>query len=211
MAIAVALQAQPPPPRPVQGTSGDQVTGAVNRYVLNPRGEVDGLLLDNGTQIKFPPHMSADLTSAVKPSDRIMAQGQREVPPVFTAFTITNAATGASVNESRPTQQPQALPPDLRGVDLKSMQADGRIAVLLHAPRGEVEGAILDEGTIIRVPPHISAQFASLLQIGNTLSARGYGSENQFGRCFETTELGATGQALTAIYSAAPPPPRAGP
>ena len=181
--------AQPPPPAPVAAT--EQIAGAVSMYLLNPRGEVDGLLLANGTQVKFPPHMSADLTRTVRPGDRITAQGVREASPVFTAFTITNATNGQSVNEVRPTQPP---PPDLRGVNLTPMQADGKIKALLHAPRGEIEGAVLDNGTIVRIAPHASEQFMSIFQTGAAISARGYGTQNEFGRCFQPTEIGAAGQ-----------------
>ena len=182
-------QLPPPPSAPVGGT--EQIAGTVSMYLLNPRGEVDGLLLADGTQVKFPPHMSADLTRTVRPGDRITAQGVREASPVFTAFTITNATNGQSVNEVRPTKPP---PPDLRGVNLTPMQADGKIKALLHAPRGGIQGAVLDNGTIVRIAPHASEQFMSIFQTGAAISARGYGTQNEFGRCFQPTEIGAAGQ-----------------
>src|SRR5437867_6707308 len=195
--------AEPPPPAPVAAT--EQITGAVSMYLLNPRGEVDGLLLADGSQVKFPPHMSADLTRSVKPNERITAQGVREVSPVFTAFTITNSS-GQSLNEARPMQPPP--PPDLQGVNLKPMQADEKIRVVLHAPRGEIEDAVLDDGMIVRIAPHVSTQFSALLQTGATISAKSYGTENEFGRAFEATEVSAQGQTLTPIYGAALMPPR---
>src|SRR5438552_13786372 len=168
---AISL-AQPVPPtpatQPVPPT--EQMDGTVSVYLLNPRGEVDGLLLANGTQVKFPPHMSADLTDLVKPNERVTAQGVREVAPVFTAFTITNSS-GQSLNEARPMQPPPPL--DLQGVNLKPMQADGKIRVVLHAPRGEIEGAVLENGVIVRVATHASAQFSTLFQTGVTISAKG--------------------------------------
>ena len=157
--IAAATSfAQPLPPAPVGGT--EQIAGTVRMYLLNPRGEMDGLLLADGTQVKFPPHMSADLTQLVKPNERVTAQGVREVSPVFTAFTITNSS-GQSLNEAGPMRLPPA--PDLQGVNLKPMQVDGKIRVVLHAPRGEIEGAVLDNGMIMRVAPHAGAQFGTLL------------------------------------------------
>jgi hypothetical protein len=96
-------QGPPPPPPREPRQFGESVEGIVNRYLVNPHGEVDGVLLSNGTQIKFPPHMSADLTRAVKPNDKITAPGRPERAPVFTAFSITNASTGQTVVESRPS------------------------------------------------------------------------------------------------------------
>jgi len=192
------LLAQPPPPL-VGGT--EQIAGTVNIYLLNPRGEVDGLLLTDGTQVKFPPHMSTDLTSWVRPSESITAQGVREVASVFTAFTITNA-NGQSLNEARPIRPPP--PSDLRSVNLAPMQAEGKIRIVLHAPRGEVAGAVLEEGTIVRIAPHVSAQVSALFQQGAAIFAKGYGTQNEFGRALEATEIGANGQALTPIYGGAP-------
>jgi hypothetical protein len=198
--VAAATSFAQLPPAPAAAT--EQIAGAVGMYLLIPRGEVDGLLLADGTQVKFPPHMSADLTRTVRPGDSITAQGVREAFPVFTAFTITNATSGQSLNEVRPTQPP---PPNLRGVNLTPMQADGKIKALLHAPRGEIEGAVLDNGTIVRIAPRASEQFMSIFQTGAAISARGYGTQNEFGSCFESTEIGAAGQTLTPVYGAPPP------
>ena len=199
VAAATSLAQLPPAPAaPVAAT--EQIAGTVSMYLLNPRGEVDGLLLADGTQVKFPPHMSADLTQLVKPNERVTAQGVREVPPVFTAFTITNSS-GQSLNEARPMQPPP--PPDLQGMNLKPMQVDGKIRIVLYAPRSEIEGAVLDSGVIVRVAPHASGQFSTLFQAGAAISAKGYGTENEFGRCFEATEIGAGGQTLAPLYGAA--------
>jgi hypothetical protein len=203
---------RPPPREPRQ--FGQSLEGTVNQYLMNPHGEVDGVLLTDGTQIKFPPHMSADLTRAVKPNDKITAQGRPERAPVFTAFSITNESSDQTVVESRPSSWPPPLPPDLRGIDLKPMQAEGHIASFLFTPRGEIEGTILENGAILRMRPDVSEQFVNLLRLGQSVSAKGYGTENEFGRSLEVTELGTPGEPLTAIYSpinspatgASPPP-----
>jgi hypothetical protein len=210
---AVSLGQPPPPPPgappPIATQAAATADGTVSQYLMNPDGDVDGLLLADGTQVKFPPHMSNDLIRVVKPTDKISVQGERENARVVTGFTITNAASGQSVTEAPPS----ALrpPPGLRAASRKLMQADGKVRVVLYAPRGEPEGAVLENGTIVRVPPHIGVQFATLLQAGQTIFAKGYGTENQFGRCIEATEIGAAGQTPTAIYGALPqapvPPP----
>jgi hypothetical protein len=227
-AITLTSIAQPPPspggPRgrgaPPLPQNTEQINGVVSQYLMNPNGEVDGLLLSDNTQIKFPPHMSADLTRVVKPNDRITASGERESAQAFHAFTITNTASGQSVVESRPSQFPPRLPPDLRGVNLAPLNASGRIKALLHAPRGEIDGAVLEDGTILHVRPDVGAQYASSLGIGQTVSAQGFGTQNTFGRSLEVTELGVAGQALTPLYSPAagatssavpPPSPPQGP
>ena len=61
-----------PPPAPgasFYGHSSPVAQGTVGQYLLNPHGEVDGLLLSDGTQVHFPPHMGDELVAAVKPQD----------------------------------------------------------------------------------------------------------------------------------------------
>lgn len=191
--------AQPPKPNP---QALETLNGTVKQYLMNPDGDVDGLLLFNGPQVNFPPHMSADLTSAVKPKDSVSAQGQYENAYVFRAFTIANIGTGKYVSESFPPRGRPPLPPEMRAANRKPLQADGKIVAVLFAPRGEPSGAVLDDGSILRMPPHLGVQLSNLLQIGQAISARGYGTENEFGRCLEVREIGAKGQPLTPIYGA---------
>lgn len=205
----------PRPGEPLAYQAVETVQGMVSQYLMNPNGDVDGLLLTDGTQVHFPPHMSADLTQTVRPTDTISAQGVHENAIHFRAFTIFNTATGQSINEARPSQFGRPLPPELRGVEPKPLQAEGKIKVVLVAPRGETDGVVLDNGTIIRVPPDIGVQYSAWFQVGQSIVVNGYGTENQFGRCLQATAIGLSGQPLTPIYGsvgpAGPPPGVGGP
>src|SRR5207244_9529633 len=82
MQASWAQPAPPPPPRPlapVQPTPLGQptptVSGTVQQYLLTPHGEVEGLLLTDGTIVRFPPHLSAALASTVKPGDAAPVTG----------------------------------------------------------------------------------------------------------------------------------------
>ncbi len=221
----MTVMAQPALSQPPKGGPGpgqpwaypavETVQGVVSQYLMNPNGEVDGLLLTDGTQVHFPPHMSVDLTQTVGPKNTISAQGVHENAIHFRAFTIFNTATGQSVNEARPSQFGAPLPPQLRGVELKPLHAEGKIKVVLVAPRGETDGVVLDNGTIIHVPPYVGAQYTAWLQAGQFIVLNGYGTENQFGRSIEATAIGLSGQPLTPIYGvvgpAAPPQGVGGP
>ncbi|MBI3057443.1 MAG: hypothetical protein HYY77_25860, partial [Betaproteobacteria bacterium] len=37
-----------------------------SRLLINPFGEVDGVLLDTGTIVTFPPHMGGQIAAAIK-------------------------------------------------------------------------------------------------------------------------------------------------
>ncbi|HEY1431542.1 MAG TPA: hypothetical protein VGF39_07945, partial [Stellaceae bacterium] len=49
--------------------------GKVAQYSLTPRGDVDGLILEDGTEIHLPPHLGAQLVFAIKPGDRVTVHG----------------------------------------------------------------------------------------------------------------------------------------
>ncbi|QLE42028.1 hypothetical protein FD723_17455 [Nostoc sp. C052] len=50
-------------------------TGIVQQYLLNPEGRVDGLLLKNGLQVKFPPHVGEQLVIMIQGNDKVQVQG----------------------------------------------------------------------------------------------------------------------------------------
>lgn len=195
----------PPPGGPrAERDASDSATGTVKQYLLNPRGEVDGLLLTDNTVVKFPPHMSADLARAVKPNDSVTIKGRREPSGRVKAYTITNNGNNQSVTEARPSEpRGERLPPSLQGIGLKPMQATGRIAVVLTAPRGEVEGAVLEDGTVLRVSREAADQSA-LFKAGGAVSVSGYGSANEMGRAIEVTAAGENAGALKPLYEGLP-------
>ncbi len=200
---ASILGAASSPGQPGAPVPAAQITGVVAQYLMNPNGQLDGLLLSDNTEVKFPPHMSADLARAVRPNDRVTAIGEREGPQTFRAFTIVNA-NGQTLNEARPSHTPPL--PGARGANLQPMSVSGRIKALLHAPHGEVDGAVLDNGAILRIAPDAGAQVSALLQPGAAISARGFGTQNEFGRALQATEIGAAGPAPISSATPAPRP-----
>lgn len=51
--------------------------GQVERFTLNPCGELDGLVLSEGDLIHFPPHLSEAVAAAVSLGDTISIRGVR--------------------------------------------------------------------------------------------------------------------------------------
>jgi hypothetical protein len=174
-------------------------TGIVRRLLVNPQGEVDGLLLGDGMIAKFPPHMSKELVAIVKPSDTVSVRGFREAEGTIKAFVITNEASKQQVIEHPPFEM-DALPKHLRFATLTSLRIAGTVERLMRGREGEVNGALLQDGTVVRFPPHVAFNFANLLQPGQALAAEGLGSETSFGRGLEATALGPTPDALRPIY-----------
>ena len=71
--------------------------GVVDRYLLNPRGDVNGLLLRDGSQMHVTLRAAQDLTKAVQPGDHIRVHGRRASDsPLVKPDVIINLTDGRS-------------------------------------------------------------------------------------------------------------------
>jgi hypothetical protein len=183
-----------PPDRAIQTTS---VRGTVSQYMMNPDGLVDGVLLSDGTIVRFPPHMSQQLVQMVKTQDLVSVDGFIEYQGTIHATTITNPASQQSVVDTTPS--PQNPPPGPGQEARQLISANGTIKVLTHAARGEIDGAVLDNGTIVHFPPPVGTQYANLFQVGAPLAAVGYGIINTYGRSLEATSIGPSADHLQTV------------
>lgn len=79
------------------------------------------------------------------------------------------------------------------------MEVQGRVRMSLHGPRGEVNGVLLDNGTVLRLPPHEAYRFAEFIKPGQTLFAEGSGVSNALGRVIEVDRIGPFKDRLTTV------------
>jgi hypothetical protein len=182
-----------------QGPFPTEVEGTVSQYLLNPRGEVDGLLLDDHTVIKFPPHLARELVQVIKPKERVHANGHLEAEKLLKGHVIANPITGRAIREIKPS------PPE-RAVGLNALQplsVAGAIRVVRRNPHGDIDGVVLEDGTLLHFPPHAGRQFAKLLREAQPLAAVGFGTVNDLGHTIAIAMLGPSGDALTLVE---PPP-----
>src|SRR6478672_955180 len=71
--------------------------GIVDRYLLNPRGDVNGLLLRDGSQMHVTLRAAQDLTKAVQPGDHVRVHGRRvSDSPLVKPDVIVNVTDGRS-------------------------------------------------------------------------------------------------------------------
>jgi hypothetical protein len=196
VATAVAIfmgnsegKAQPP-----AGGPAKTVQGTVRSATTAPMGEIDGAVLDDGTVIHWPPHLGDRMSGLAIRGDQVRATGYLETGPEgdthLEVRTITNLRTNASFeNDATAPPPPPARgpgrrrgpipppPPDPRpvgrvGVDAaRSLQ--GTVQRLTTAPMGEVDGAILDDGTVIHWPPHLSDRFSAVITRGDRVRLSG--------------------------------------
>lgn len=177
-----------------------ETKGTVQQYTLTPRGQVDGLILVDGTEVKLPPHLTAEVVFAIKPGDAVTIHGLRaRAVSLVDGFSVSNDTTGATVVDTGP---PERGRPDTT--------LTGKVVTTLHGKRGEVNGALLDNRTVLRLPPPEAARWSNLLQGGQTVSVRGTALVTPLGTVMDVEAIGASPDQLTQL-DVRPPRERRGP
>ena len=69
----------------------------------------------------------------------------------------------------------------------------------LHGPQGEVNGALLEDGTVLRLPPPSAMSLATLLQPGQPIVAEGTEWTSALGRVMEVRQIGRSRDQLNWI------------
>ena len=203
-------------PRPGEdfGRVGSEasLTGHLSRWLVNPNGEADGFLLKDGTQVVFPPHLSAALLDAVKPGEAMEIVGWRGATDQVVRASVVRVTASGRVVADTPPDPRLGPPPAPRAVGaLTSIVANGRVATALYTDRGDVNGALLQDGTIVRFPPHLGPTLSVSLQPGASLYARGYGARSALGTALEATAIGTDERNARDLYAGPGPGVAGGP
>jgi hypothetical protein len=177
-------KAQPP-------SAGDTSTlrGKIARFTTAPLGETDGAVLDDGTWLHWPPHMQGRFTAILKEGDRVQANGRTETGPAgdshFEVQSVTNLRSNDTAENPDYANGPPPPPPGWRGRaalppppaarggagDVSTVQ--GKVDRFTSTPRGEVDGAVLDDGTWLHWPPHMQDRFKDMVKEGDRVRATG--------------------------------------
>ena len=171
------------------------VSGTVRQYTLTPRGDIDGLILNDGTEVKVPPHLTGQIAYSIHPGDAVTIHGLRaQVLPLVQAASITNNANGRTVVDNGP-------PGPASGTETT---ISGRVSAMLHGARGEVNGALLDNGTVLRLPPPEADRMQALLQPGQTIAVRGARLDTPLGSVIDVRAIGYSPDQLTELMAGLP-------
>lgn len=190
-----------PPPAP-DAAASTVAQGQVQRLLMNPYGEVDGLRLVDGTVARFPPPLSQALSAAVKPGDAVRIIGRPQSRGNVKADAIVNTTSGQTVYDQPPAPDTgRPLPPHLRAQALRPQRVEGQVDTVLTGPRGEANGVILTDGSIVRFPPE-SLRLSVLP--GASFAADGLGTRNALGTSLEAIRMGTSLSALQPLYDRAP-------
>ena len=148
--------------------------------------------MTDGTEVKLPPHLTGQIVFAIRPGDAVTIRGLKAFAlPLVDAASVTNDGP-----DRWATQQ----------------TVSGRIATALHGKRGEVNGALLDNGIILRLPPFEAERLQAWLQPGQTVTVRGASLVTPLGTVIDVNAIGASPDQLTELAVGFPVGPKgAGP
>jgi NADPH-dependent ferric siderophore reductase len=162
-----------------------KVTGKVRAYTEAPKGEKDGMRLADGTVIHWPPHLGERFAAIAKIGDRVVVVGRRETrkegDEVIEARSVTNLDTDKSfANDDEgppPKKGPDKKGPDKKGPKdrvVTDRTVNGTVRRLTGGPKGETDGAELEDGTVVHWPPHLGERFASIVKRGDRVEVVGW-------------------------------------
>jgi len=173
--------------------------GIVDRYLLHPLGDVEGLLLRDGSQLHFTARAAHELIAVVQPGDHVRVHGRRLPPsPIVQPDVIINVTDGGSLIV--PSRLEHPIPPAEHRQTLNMMNAVGTIRILLYDHlKGVVNGVILSDGTQVRFPPDVGERFRQSLQQDMDVEVEGYGTETEYGRSLEATSIRRKGAPVTHL------------
>ncbi len=192
-----------------------ETTGTLGRFLLNPHGETDGMILTDGTEVHFPPHMAAEIRAAVRPGEIVKVRGARPRAADMIAAVAIESMTGERIvdhgppNHDKKKDKKEAHDPATK-IERRKMGAAGVVERALHGPKGEVRSALLQDGTIVRFPPHEAAAIGGLLSPGAYLVALGEGLVTELGTVIDALEIGATKDSIRPIKPKHGKPPKDG-
>ena len=173
--------------------------GIVARYLLQPRGDVSGLLLRDGAQMHVTNRAAQELVNAVQPGDEVRVHGRRASDsPLVKPDVIVNVTDGTTFIV--PYRLDLPIPPSEDRPTVNEMRAAGKIEVLLYDPlKGVVNGVVLSDGTQVRLPPDVGERFHASLQPNLEVEVEGFGTSTRYGSVLEATAIGQKGRPLTHL------------
>jgi hypothetical protein len=178
------------------------VAGTVERFVLNPHGEVDGFVMRCGPEdvlVHTPPHLETELVRYVKAGETVTVRAVRPRGAALLAAVAVVTRNGHRIDDHGPDKDRKHPK-----VEHRTMTAEGTVRLSLFGPKGELRGALLADGTSVRIGPKEAEHVKKLLAPGSALIVRGDGLETRHGRAIHASEAGSTRDELAPIKAPKP-------
>ena len=120
------------------------------------------------------------------------------------------SATSLTAQPPGPGKGPKGKPDPMSEAESRTMT--GTVRSFTTAPKGEIDGAVLDDGTVIHWPPHLADRFKDVVTKGDRVKATGRMETGPEGDThLEVLTLTNMRTKATVENDAPPPPPPGGP
>jgi hypothetical protein len=173
------------------------VTSSVERFLINPDGNADGMILFNGVEVYFAPYLSAAVLTAVHVGDRITVYGVLPMAEPMIVAVVIEAANGARIEDCGLPTRPSTPIEQHRARD--RLEVEALVRRILHGPDGEPRGVLLDDGTTVLLPIDDDDDFSDLLSPASWLTVRGAGLVTDTGMAIEADEIGPSAGAMRVL------------
>jgi hypothetical protein len=183
--------------------------GKVAQYDLSPRGDIDGIILEDGMEVHTSPRQAAEVVAAIRPGDRVTIHGlkARELG-LIRARSLTNDASAATVvdigddDHGHDGGRGHHRGRRKGGEHGASGEVQGKIKMQLHDIDGDVDGVLLADGTIVHFPSQTATAKAAQLAPGQNLFVQGDLSVSNLGRLVNARNLGPSAGELVPVPDA---------
>jgi hypothetical protein len=184
-----------------------QINAGFERFIINRHGYIDGLIVSYDHEsllIHVPPHLHDQIERAVRPDDLIQVRGVRlRGINVIAAIAITTADRTEIVDHG-PDHADKSKCEETADEVEENADLDGVVRLSLFGPKGELRGALLTDGTVVRVGPKEAKDFAHLLAPGASLAVRGKRLLTRHCAVVTAAEMGSDASELKPIKKAKP-------
>lgn len=158
-------------------------TGQVTAWETNQDFAYDGFYLTtSGTSmlVKFPPHMGQEITNAIKKGSTVTVNGYMHTNPDGETYfkMVSINASGVTLYDIPPVRH-------LSQHTETFTNGSGTVSATQTDKRGLVNGFILTNGTILRIPPHNVYQLVNIIPLGSVVQYAGMVHENKVGHAYE--------------------------
>jgi len=178
------------------------VTSSVERFLVNPDGDADGMILLNGVEVYFAPYLSDEVLLAVHVGDRVTVYGELPMAEPLIVAAVIETENGARIEDASRVDGHGARAPSVgihRSRERSRLQVQALVRRALHGPSGELRGVLLDYGTTVFFSMQDGEDLEELLSPASWVTVRGAGLVTEMGTAIEADEIGQSSGAMRVL------------
>jgi hypothetical protein len=184
------------------------IKSKVERFLFNPRGQADGMILASGLEAHFPPHLSDKVMTRFRPGDAVTLYGVKPRAVDMIACVALENSRGERIDDMGPPRKAKKKgkqhDDSHKAVESEPTEIEGIVERVLHGPKGEARGVLLESGDIVRFPPYVADDNPKLLAPGRKLAVSGHALQVKRTTVIEATGLGRSQRTVKRLSSKPP-------